>query len=142
MLGTALIFTGGFEAGRELVSTAADLAQSHPDLSGELRAYLGRSLRLAGYHDRALAVLEELVATARARVRWDSSPMHSPASEISSSSAGVGRRLPASSTRRSDWLARRVKAQTKVSRSAPSDGWRQPRAEMTTAASTVLQRLI
>ena len=66
MLGTALIFTGGFEAGRELVSAAADLAQSHPDLSGELRAYLGRSLRLAGYHDRALAVLEELVATARA----------------------------------------------------------------------------
>ena len=66
MLGTALIFTGGFDAGRELVSTAADLAQSHPELSGELRAYLGRSLRLAGYHDRALAVLEELVATARA----------------------------------------------------------------------------
>ena len=66
MLGTALIFTGGFEAGRELVSAAADLAQSHPDLSGELQAYVGRGLRLAGYHDRALAVLEELVATARA----------------------------------------------------------------------------
>ncbi len=66
MLGTALVFTGGFEAGRELVSAAADLAESHPDLSGELRAYVGRGLRLAGYHDRALAVLEELVATARA----------------------------------------------------------------------------
>jgi GMP synthase-like glutamine amidotransferase/tetratricopeptide (TPR) repeat protein len=66
MLGTALIFTGDFAEGRERVSAAADLAESLSDLSGELRAYLGRGLRLAGYRERALAVLEELVATARA----------------------------------------------------------------------------
>ena len=65
MLGTALIFTGGFEAGRELVAAAADLAESLPEVSGESRTYLGRSLRLAGYHDRALVVLEEEVVRAR-----------------------------------------------------------------------------
>jgi len=65
MLGTALIFTGRFEAGRDLVSAAADLAESFADVTGELQTYLGRSLRLAGYHDRAAVVLEEQVIRAR-----------------------------------------------------------------------------
>ena len=67
MLGTALIFTGGFEPGRELVRTAADLADDLPELSGELLTYLGRSLRLAGFHDRALVVIQELVAKSARR---------------------------------------------------------------------------
>ena len=66
MLGTTLIFTGDFAAGRELVSAAADLAESVRDLTDELQAYLGRSLRLAGYLDRALVVLGELASTTRA----------------------------------------------------------------------------
>ena len=36
------------------------------DIPDELQAYLGRALRLAGYHDRALSVLEALVSTTRA----------------------------------------------------------------------------
>jgi tetratricopeptide (TPR) repeat protein len=66
MLGMSLVFTGDFASGREFVSAAADLAESVRDLTGELQAYLGRGLRLAGYPDRALAVLDELVSTTRA----------------------------------------------------------------------------
>src|SRR5262245_33416587 len=66
MLGTTLVFTGDFAAGREFVCAAADLSESVREMTDELQAYLGRALRLAGYHDRALSVLEALVSTTRA----------------------------------------------------------------------------
>ena len=119
MLGTALIFTGGFEAGRELVAAAADLAESLPEVSGESRTYLGRSLRLAGYHDRALVVLEEEVVRARSEGSLGLLSMHSPVLRISSWNAAGGRRLPMSSTKRFDWLAKPVRAPTRASLSAP-----------------------
>ncbi len=66
MLGTALIFTGEFEQGRRLVCEAADLPLPPGALDFESRAYLGRSLRLAGHNERARAVFAELIRDARA----------------------------------------------------------------------------
>jgi GMP synthase-like glutamine amidotransferase/tetratricopeptide (TPR) repeat protein len=65
MHGTALIFTGDFERGREAVGVAADLAEQQTDTQGELRAYLARGLRLAGYLDRARDAFAEVIAAAR-----------------------------------------------------------------------------
>ena len=66
MLGTALIFTGEFEPGQRLVCEAADLPLPPGTLDFESRAYLGRSLRLAGQYERASAVFAELIRDARA----------------------------------------------------------------------------
>ena len=74
MLGTALIFTGEFEQGQRLVHESAHAAvpPGIPDL--ESRAYLGRSLRLAGYNEQARAVFAELIRDARAEAALGSLP--------------------------------------------------------------------
>ena len=68
MLGTALIFTGDFSRGRELVLRADALTPQADGIDRELqlRAYLGAGLRLAGEHERARHVLTALVDDARA----------------------------------------------------------------------------
>src|SRR5262245_1596125 len=64
MLGTALTFNGDPRSGRALLLQALELReQLHAET--QLRAYLGAGLRLAGDHDRARAVLAQLIAEAR-----------------------------------------------------------------------------
>jgi tetratricopeptide (TPR) repeat protein len=68
MLGIALVFTGAFREGRQLILRADGLAgPAHALVPGrQLRAYLGAALRLAGEHVQAGRVLTELADEARA----------------------------------------------------------------------------
>ena len=74
MLGTALIFTGEFEQGQRLVHESAHAAVPPGIPDFESRAYLGRSLRLAGYNEQARAVFAELIRDARAEAALGSLP--------------------------------------------------------------------
>ena len=74
MLGTALIFTGDLEQGQRLVREAADVPLPSGTLDFESRAYLGRSLRLAGHNEEARAVFAELIRGARAEAALGTLP--------------------------------------------------------------------
>ena len=74
MLGTALIFTGDLEQGQRLVREAAHVPLPSGTLDFESRAYLGRSLRLAGHNEEARAVFAELIQGARAEAALGTLP--------------------------------------------------------------------
>jgi DNA-binding CsgD family transcriptional regulator/tetratricopeptide (TPR) repeat protein len=67
MLGTALLFTGDYAAGAELLDQAGELvAREELAGDGQLRAYVGAGLAYAGRHEPARTLLGSVIEQARA----------------------------------------------------------------------------